>query len=594
MDGNARKLVRAVVRRVHPDLFSSHPFACARNSQSLSILNNYVEALSNRRSPQPGLVEFYVREGEGLSKIQCELPAHGSLGPLFFAFGLISVEDLTSGVGSFSKDADVNQVDFLDWLNRTVAEASQQAAQHERLRQRIREDATACEEAFGLLSLELGGEFALSPAEQLRQMESLEVLREGLETACCGAGNDALMAGLAVRVFHPDAVPMTMTGTSALTDDGTVLLVADAERLADAIQTLDLDRARSLTRLTSYWQRRTRELASPVRDVLGVQNVWCDSRTEGDLQRFVIWAGGILQRRDEVTAKLSNAVFSFSVLVHSDMTAPMVDFLPASSVLQVRCDCPASRLLEFLASEASAAASEKADEVMEMRAEEDALLEQARLALGAKHVIRVCAVSDQAPVLAAVRRLVEAAPRIAAAIDLSDTSIAIDDCYDVWESGFISIPYDFELADVGEQLGRLLQAPRDSDGANTAGAASGSGGARPWANGDGAERRGRPGIRVEIIEDTGRLAEEWGMPMPASGKETTVPRAMGGGAQARGAVRRTPQSGMSSGAAGAPLRVPLAPCALRQVAVRPWGALRRTGLARGLVARTAGLRAVGA
>ena len=219
----------------------------------------------------------------------------------------------------------------------------------------------------------------------------------------------------------------------------------------------------------------------------------------------------------------------------------------------------------------------------------------------------------------------------------------------MWESGFISIPYDFELADVGEQLGRLLQAPRDSDGANTAGAASGSGGARPWANGDGAERRGRPGewrsaadgtlqaawdrpsfidgpwgggrspspflvlvlrcqeklmsvclcvavsgIRVEIIEDTGRLAEEWGMPMPASGKETTVPRAMGGGAQARGAVRRTPQSGMSSGAAGAPLRVPLAPCALRQVAVRPWGALRRTGLARGLVARTAGLRAVGA
>ena len=115
-----------------------------------------------------------------------------------------------------------------------------------------------------------------------------------------------------MRVFHPDAVPMTMTGTSALTDDGTVLLVADAERLADAIQTLDLDRARSLTRLTSYWQRRTRELASPVRDVLGVQNVWCDSRTEGDLQRFVIWAGGILQRRDEVTAKLSNAVFSFS------------------------------------------------------------------------------------------------------------------------------------------------------------------------------------------------------------------------------------------------------------------------------------------
>ncbi len=35
-------------------------------------------------------------------------------------------------------------------------------------------------------------------------------------------------------------------------------------------------------------------------------------------------------------------------------------------------------------------------------------------------------------------------------------SIAIDDCYELWESGFVSIPYDFELRDLQPQLQKLL------------------------------------------------------------------------------------------------------------------------------------------
>ena len=35
-------------------------------------------------------------------------------------------------------------------------------------------------------------------------------------------------------------------------------------------------------------------------------------------------------------------------------------------------------------------------------------------------------------------------------------SIAIDDCYELWESGFISIPYNFDLKDLQPQLQRLL------------------------------------------------------------------------------------------------------------------------------------------
>jgi hypothetical protein len=46
--------------------------------------------------------------------------------------------------------------------------------------------------------------------------------------------------------------------------------------------------------------------------------------------------------------------------------------------MQVRSDCPPHRLLEFLASEAGIAANEAAEVVASSKAEEDALLEQAR------------------------------------------------------------------------------------------------------------------------------------------------------------------------------------------------------------------------
>ena len=48
---------------------------------------------------------------------------------------------------------------------------------------------------------------------------------------------------------------------------------------------------------------------------------------------------------------------------------------------QVRSDCPPGLLLEFLASEAGLAASEAAEGVASSRAEEEALLQQARAAL---------------------------------------------------------------------------------------------------------------------------------------------------------------------------------------------------------------------
>lgn len=56
---------------------------------------------------------------------------------------------------------------------------------------------------------------------------------------------------------------------------------------------------------------------------------------------------------------------------------------------------------------------------------------QVKAALGAKHVIRVCSSEDKGAALAAARRLVREAPAIRALVDLTNASIAIDDCYQV-------------------------------------------------------------------------------------------------------------------------------------------------------------------
>lgn len=37
MDSDTKKLIRAVVRRVHPDLFTAHQFERQRNSDSLKV-----------------------------------------------------------------------------------------------------------------------------------------------------------------------------------------------------------------------------------------------------------------------------------------------------------------------------------------------------------------------------------------------------------------------------------------------------------------------------------------------------------------------------------------------------------------------------
>ncbi len=68
-------------------------------------LNAYVDELQRSGRVQPSGVDFWVLEDSRLTKISAELPGYGSLGPLFYAFGLISTEELQAGAGSYSDGA---------------------------------------------------------------------------------------------------------------------------------------------------------------------------------------------------------------------------------------------------------------------------------------------------------------------------------------------------------------------------------------------------------------------------------------------------------------------------------------------------------
>lgn len=78
-----------------------------------------------------------------------------------------------------------------------------------------------------------------------------------------------------------------------------------------------------------------RELSPALKALLGVDALWCDTRSEAASQKFVLWAGAVLEQRQVFDRVLGGRRFTFSVLVHSDAASALVDFLAASSVLQV-------------------------------------------------------------------------------------------------------------------------------------------------------------------------------------------------------------------------------------------------------------------
>ena len=64
-----------------------------------------MDELQRKGRVQPSAVQFWVLEDGRLTQIRADLPGHGSLGPLFYAFGLISADELQSGIGAYNDGA---------------------------------------------------------------------------------------------------------------------------------------------------------------------------------------------------------------------------------------------------------------------------------------------------------------------------------------------------------------------------------------------------------------------------------------------------------------------------------------------------------
>lgn len=305
----------------------------------MQLLNSYLDDLAKGRTSTSRATKlvFHVKDGVSLRRVEATLPASGNLLPLFYAFGLITADELTAD-SSFSAAADT---DFLVWLQGQVQEAVRAAEQHDLLKGAIRKLRGGIEERLSLAEVlvsrvahhtgrtvqlpkhpplmsgpppptnaaQVGAEYAVSLAEQERQLETLKVL-EGCLLGLSQQGYD--FSGLSFQLYHPHSCPVESTSyvdehgfynmktsymRSFIADDGCVHLVADRMSIKQQVMSVDLERARMLTKVTFFWLKRVRDLTPVLIDLLGVKNVWSDVKSEQSSQKFVIWAGYLLEKR---------------------------------------------------------------------------------------------------------------------------------------------------------------------------------------------------------------------------------------------------------------------------------------------------------
>lgn len=434
-------------------------------------LNGYVESLSQGENQEEMDLEFFVKREEGtFSRIQVTLGRGGSLAPLFLSFGLITPEEAEwVNLNQSSTNGNDHGVSLIEWLRDVLSEASIASRQYDQVKQQNNGIRDELEEMYGIDSIDLGGESYVTSNLQQRHKECLDNFKFVLDELF--TATNCPLHGLSVRLYHPSTVPAVNSGIqdedgtfrmrnvlmeSHVGENGMVHLVAGVEELQRALQCLDFDRAQIFSRVEKYWFRRSRELAGSLECLLGVTNVWYNSLSPGELQDFVIWAGEMVQFcRSEKTHFGTN--FSFSIVVQSrDENGRHLDYVPTSKILTVKTDCPPEALLSFLRSEDAINAHIASSNIESEDMLEEQALEIACGALGAKKLVRICSSYEKGNVVEACTRLVKVGDQIKDSLDLSEISLAIDDRYDVWDSGIISIPYDFTISDFEPKLKALL------------------------------------------------------------------------------------------------------------------------------------------
>eukprot|EP00892_Ulva_mutabilis_P000125 jgi/Ulvmu1/10112/UM006_0062.1 len=471
-----RRYIRSVISRVHPDLFEGHEEQQRVNTESLKTLHAAVETLSTSKHADPINIEFFQREqDEAGNFLHVALQLTNSLVPLYEAFGVISPEDAQELRDQEHDDSrSVEDVNFLQWLESTIQEATLTAADLANQKQLLSQLQASVTTEFGLACVKLGTQNAAglsSVSEVLDHIEALTVIQDALHADPEVASR---LAGLVLRVHCPRHAPIrdyhwvdydsgedfhiSTRKWAEIGVAGEVEVVAHRTGVAERLRSLDYRRAHQLSSVAMFWKGRQDALARAAAAVLRVKFVWPDENCcETD---FCMWAGRVL--RDKLlSAELADAQFSFTMLVHSDDQAPTASFLPASSTVQVHHHCSPRQLMELLLSNAAIAASSTSGERLETATAEQELLSAAKAALGARHVVRICARDKGERVTTALQRLIENAPLIKQRIDLRGVCLAIDDNYHLWDSGYVSIPYNFDIDSMAGEVTKLLAPAAD-------------------------------------------------------------------------------------------------------------------------------------
>ncbi|KAL0050186.1 hypothetical protein WJX82_006057 [Trebouxia sp. C0006] len=426
MDAKHRRLIRSVIKQVHPDLFAKHLQEQLQNSEALKLLNNYIEVT---------------------------LPASGNLAALFYAFGLLSEEDASTYQYAGPGAAGEVDVDFLAWLASVASQATQAAERHQVLSTEAEALAADVQKQFKLEHIIPTAGTSLSITNLERYIDALKLLEQCLTEVCCDQQD--MLKGLCIFLHHPDNTS-AYESKSHVEDNGNLLLVADQNTLRDDLLQLDLEAAHQRTQLSNSWREQVKDTAAALTEMMGTKDVWFWSSKQAEKKEFVQWAGRVLEHRESFQDTRMQLSHSFNLLVHCDLSSPALEFDKSNGILQVTTDCRPEQLLEYLQGEAATAASIAADAHADSRKEEQALLDAAGEALGARFVMRMCSRHQQPKINQALQQLIQNSEAVKQSFDLSGIVVAIDDCYEVWGSGGISIPWNFSTQDLKPQLLKLL------------------------------------------------------------------------------------------------------------------------------------------
>lgn len=501
--------LRAVIRQIHPDIFGAWPEARAINAESLKILNVYCDSLASGGVVQEARVTFLVKRpisengaapgdkkshksayassldgSEQLQRIDAVLPAHGSLAPLLFAFGLLS-DDLYSAEATETPGK--RDATLVTWLQSMVRDALAAAEGAEMARAALESEMEAMRTEYNLTSVKVGCLLTAGEAVLTTWLSAVDLVNVAM--SLLAENEPDRFAGLTVRVELPSVIEEIDASQSSsslqargqqhrythITSGGVLVAVADEMCLLDDLEALDLSQARLLARLSLFWERTAKSLIAPVRDLLAVRAVWHDTSVEQATQRFALWAAKLLESRHEVAEKLEacgiggpRPPVQRSLFLHSEPGGRAVEALSSRTLLQVRYDCPVEELVEaltdpnLLPADSAGTADENAaarEQAAATAAAESALLEAAQVALGARRILILASHLPSHIMNSTLQRLIDNAAALRASVDLTGVTLAIDDRFEVWDSGYISIPYDFQVGELQRQLGyRLLGA----------------------------------------------------------------------------------------------------------------------------------------